>query len=402
MKEFTRGVAVFAVLLAGSIAVAVSPSQGYTQDNADTGPVVRSSLDMEFYGKIKLDAAFDSHRTNTGNFARWVETGENNASDSQFNMTANETRLGLKIFGPDVNEMKTSGLVEIDFYGGSAENSLHLRLRHAYVNLEWPEQRLSIMAGQNWDTFSPLNPTTLNYSVQEWAGNIGYRRPQIRLTKICSVNEEVDLKLEAALARTIGHDSGFDPGDTGEDAGFPSVQARASVSFELWEGRQTTVGVSGHFAQEEYDTNLAGKHVDVYSWSGNLDANMPINNWLTIKAEGFAGQNLDTYVGGIGQGIEVVGNSVTELDSFGGWCAASLGPWDNWSFNVGLSGEFITNNGLQTASLRTSNTSYWANVIYAINENASVGLEIANWHTEYEGLAQANSLRAQASFIYKF
>lgn len=399
MKERTnRRFVIFTLLLAACIV----PAQISAQDNTYTGPVVRSSLDMEFYGKIKLDAAWDSHRTDVGNYARWVGTGQNNASDSQFNMTANETRLGLKIFGPDVRSTKTSGLVEIDFYGGSAENSPHPRMRHAYMKLEWPDQRSSLIVGQTWDVFSPLNPTTLNYSVQWWAGNIGYRRPQIRFTKIYTLSENSDLKVEGALARTIGDSSGFDPGDTGEDACFPAVQARASLSFPFSQGRETTVGVSGHFAREEYDTDVLGNHADVNSWSGNLDVTMPINDWLTVKAEGFAGQNIDAYLGGIGQGIEVVGTTVTELDSYGGWCAASLGPWDNWSFNVGISGEFITNNGLVTASTRTSNTSYWANVIYAINKHASVGFELGNWHTKYLAQAEGNSLRAQASFIYKF
>ena len=116
-------------------------------------------------------------------------------------MTASETRLGLKIFGPDVNEIKTSGLVEVDFYGGGAENSPQPRIRHAYMKLEWPEQRLSLLAGQTWDVISPLNPSTLNYTVQWWGGNIGMRRPQIRVTKGLSISDDTDLTLQAALLR---------------------------------------------------------------------------------------------------------------------------------------------------------------------------------------------------------
>ena len=41
----------------------------------------------------------------------------------------------------------------------------------------------TILGGQTWDVISPLNPRSLNYSVYWWAGNIGYRRPQVRLTK---------------------------------------------------------------------------------------------------------------------------------------------------------------------------------------------------------------------------
>ncbi|MCP4375314.1 MAG: hypothetical protein GY794_03935, partial [bacterium] len=360
-----------------------------------------STLDLQLYGKIKLDAAYDSGRTNTGNFARRVNSGEKQRGDGQFNMTANETRLGLKFTGPTTKQLKTNGLVEIDFYGGGTETSPQPRLRHAYLNLEWPQQRLSVLAGQTWDVISPLNPGTLNYTVQWWGGNIGVRRPQVRVTKICSLNADTDLTLQAALLRAPGRSSGFDPGDTGEDAGFPSGQVRASVKFPLFGGKKAIFGVSGHYGQEEYDRDTSGNNIDIYSWSGNVDACVPVNSWLTVKAEAFTGQNLDAYAGGIGQGVNVVGNDVSELKSVGGWVAASLGPWGNWSCNVGANVERIVS-GVTVDGTRTSNGAVFGNVIYKFNDHASVGVEISNWHTEYQGSSDGNDVRVQSAFIYKF
>lgn len=362
---------------------------------------VWSTVNVQLYGKIKFDAAYDSARTNTGNFARWVSPGEKQRGDGQFNATANETRLGLRVTGPTTDDLKTSGLVEIDFFGVGSETSPEPRMRHAYLKLEWPKQRLSVLAGQTWDVISPLNPSTLNYTVQWWGGNIGMRRPQVRVTKGVSLGDDVDLTLQAALLRTMGHNSGFDPGDTGEDAGFPSGQVRAAVTFPLFGGKKTTIGVSGHYGQEEYDRDASGANIDVYSWSGNIDACIPINAWLTLKAEAFTGQNLDAYAGGIGQGINVVGNDVSELTSSGGWCAFSIGPWDKWSFNVGANGEIITG-GITVDGTRESNSAIFGNVIYKINDNASVGLELSDWHTEYKGDSDGNDIRVQGAFIYKF
>ena len=360
-----------------------------------------STLDVQLYGKIKLDAAYDSARTNTGNFARWVNPGEKRRGDGQFNMTANETRLGLKFTGPQTPDLETSGLVEVDFYGVGAETSPEPRMRHAYLNLEWPKQKLSVLAGQTWDVISPLNPSVLNYTVQWWGGNIGMRRPQVRVTKGLSLNDDTELTLQGALLRTMGHNSGFDPGDTGEDAGFPSGQGRAAVKFPLFGKKKATIGVSGHYGQEEYDRDAAGSNIDVYSWSGNIDANIPINDWFAIKTEAFTGQNLDTYAGGIGQGINVNGNEVSELKSGGGWFAASLGPWDKWCFNVGAGIERITG-GVTVDGTRESNGSVFGNVIYKFNDHASVGLELSNWHTEYKGQSDGNDIRVQSAFIYKF
>ncbi len=372
-----------------------------TQSSTVKGFDLWSTVDVQLYGKIKLDAAYDSGRSNTGNFARWVNPGEKQRGDGQFNMTANETRLGLKFKGPQTEDLKTSALLEMDFYGGGDETSPNPRLRHAFLNLEWPKEKLSVLAGQTWDVISPLNPGTLNYTVLWWGGNIGMRRPQIRVTKGCTLNDDTELTLQGALLRTMGHTSGFDPGDTGEDAGFPSVQGRAAVTFPLFGKKKATIGVSGHFGQEEYDTNASGDNLNLYSWSDNIDACVHVNGWLTVKAEAFTGQNLAAYAGGIGQGVNAVGTDVSEIKSSGGWFAACMKPCDKWMFNVGASGEVITG-GVTLDGTRTSNACVFGNVIYEFNKNASVGFELSNWHTEYKGAGDGNDIRAQTSFIYKF
>lgn len=186
-------------------------------------------------------------------------------------------------------------------------------MRHAYMTIDWPKEKFGIIAGQTWDVISPLNPETLNYSVDWWVGNIGYRRPQIRLTKGYTLNKDVELKLEGAIARTIGRtNSGIltaDQADTGENSGTPSLQGRVSVTLPLLGYKPATIGLSGHYAQEKYDTGPntvvpATGHKTFDSWSINIDYLQPVTAWLTIKAEVFKGENLDAYLGGIGQGSE--------------------------------------------------------------------------------------------------
>jgi hypothetical protein len=145
-------------------------------------PVV-SGLDLELYGYIKLDAAYDNARVAIGDYAKWVEPNVPAQNSHEFNLTANQTRLGLKIKGPEMKDLQTRGLVEIDFYGGGAENKPNPMMRHAYLAAYWPDLRLDVLAGQTADTISPLTMPTLNYTVGWWQGNIGYRRPQLRVTE---------------------------------------------------------------------------------------------------------------------------------------------------------------------------------------------------------------------------
>lgn len=372
----------------------------------DTGPF--SGFEIKPYGYIKWDASYDTSRIEPGNFAKWVRSEATNRDDNQFNMTANETRLGIRISSREKGTIQSSGLVEVDLFGnGAAQNKPAFQIRHAYMKLDWPEERFSIIAGQTWDVIGPLNPYTLNYSVQWWAGNIGFRRPQIRFTKSYYLNDVIDLKFEGALARTIG--VGFDedkfpniPGDAGQDAGFPGVQGRISSTFPLFGGKLTSIGFSGHWAKEELDRTATGNPDHFDSWSLNMDLTQPINKWLTVQAELFTGENLSAYVGGIGQGINTERNR--EIGSRGGWVAARISPWDKWDFNVGVSIDDVDDSDLvgMAGDRREYNRAIFGNVIYSINKSTQLGFELSQWHTEYQDQPDADSIRAQTSLIYKF
>lgn len=368
---------------------------------------VKSSLDIDIYGYIKLDASYDSARTSTGNYIKWVDSENTSRNDNEFNMTANQTRLGMRIKGPQDDDLLTSGFVEIDFYGnGLGENKSGILLRHAYMKLDWPEDKFSIIAGQTSDVISPLVPPTLNYSVGWWAGNIGYRRPQIRFTKGIALNDKTELKLEGAVARTIGRTSMLAEPDSesGEDAGFPSLQARASITTPLLNKLPTTLGVSGHWGKEEYDIATDGINKKFDSWSLNMDLHQPINDGLAIEAEGFVGENLDQYLGGIGQGVNTVTSKnrfYREIGSQGGWIAASITPKGKWKYNLGTSIEDVERGDLNAGD-RQQNRSVFGNATYSINKNTSIGFELSQWHTERMGEKDADDVRAQTSFIYKF
>jgi hypothetical protein len=118
-------------------------------EGAQAPKPIMSNLDIQLYGYLKLDAAYDTSRTDDGNFARWVESEEFNDDDDQFNMTANQSRVGIKIAGVGDDEIKTSGLAEVDFYGldfdYGRQNEGYLMMRHAYMRLDWLDDDFSIV-----------------------------------------------------------------------------------------------------------------------------------------------------------------------------------------------------------------------------------------------------------------
>ena len=175
-----------------------------------------SRLDVGVHGYFKLDASYDSSRTAPGEFVKWVEPRAPGEGEGHFSGTTNQTRLNLEVKGPDEGRVRAGGLVEIDFFG-EVESS-DPRIRHAFIEITWPAADVELLVGQTSDVISPLAPSTLNYTVAWWAGNIGFRRPQIRLTKTFELPGAVEgslrrtsIQLEGALTHNIyGHQGRID------------------------------------------------------------------------------------------------------------------------------------------------------------------------------------------------
>lgn len=367
--------------------------------STETKPGITSKFNVDLYGFFKFDAAYDTARTSLGNYARWVDSEMTNSNDDQFNATANQTRFGLKFDGPDLGDLDTSAQVEIDFYGGGAENKANPMMRHAFLQLDWPDSDLSLLAGQTTDIISPLVPSTLNYSVGWWVGNIGYRRPQLRLSKNFDLDNDSSFLFQGGVSRTIGDEWGFHPGDTGEDAGFPTLQGRLAYSLPLLTGKPSTIGVSGHWGQEEYDSNNAGNGNDIDTWSVNVDLTLPLLEKIVLQGEWFLGENLDAYLGGIAQGVNRT--LVSGIETTGGWAALSTGPFDRWTFILGGAIDDPKDNDLNAGD-RSQNYSIFGNTVYSINQAVQLGFEISYWDTEYKLQDDGDSVRLQTSLIYKF
>jgi len=353
-------------LIVAFLSPAVALSQAATE--VDPATDKEEGVRWELYGRLKADASLDSALVDPGNFARWVESPELVESHSHFNMTVRETRLGLHVHAPPGGP-EISGHVEIDFYGGGAENRNVVMLRHAHIDVAW-DSGWSLIAGQYSDVISPLAPTTVNYSVAWWVGNIGYRRPQFRATKRFGSGTS-GLVLAGAVSRTIGDDFVREPGDSGADSGRPAVQGRAAWEWRSG-GRRAGLGISGHQGR-----------------------------WL-FKGEAWTGSNLDDYLGGIGQGINLAAR--TDIHASGGWAAIEFRPSGSLLLSAGGGIDDPDDEDLILAAtlVRTLNRVLWLNTIIDLGRGLSTGLEISHWHTEHGDQRPGDAVRGQAALIFSF
>ncbi|MBT3747477.1 MAG: hypothetical protein HOK84_09415 [Bacteroidetes bacterium] len=145
---------------------------------------------IKFSGFVKNDAFLDSRQTvaaREGHFLLWPskelldEKGEDINAKSNFNMLAIQSRMKAAISGPDAFGAKTSGVIEADFFAQANDNVNLLRMRHAFIKLNWTH--LELLAGQYWNPLFVTDcfPGTVSFNtgtpLQSFA-----RNPQIRLS----------------------------------------------------------------------------------------------------------------------------------------------------------------------------------------------------------------------------
>jgi len=350
---------------------------------------------VKLYGFVKLDSSFDSSRTDNPDAPKYVQSGTVGNEAWQYAMTAMNSRIGLKYYGPKVANADTFADVEIDFYDGNSDNSQKPRMRQAYFKLIYP--RWEVLAGQTWDIFGPLGPNTLNTNGYLWyGGNIGFRRPQVRLTNKFDLNEDEKVVTQLSASRDIGISDSL--GNTGENAGYPMFQGRAAYTFPVLETK-STIGVAGVYGGETYNRNTTGTSYDVPQWGLGLDFTSKINAWLSLKGEFFYGSNLDGLLAGIGQGI----NTIKEegIGTKGGWVQLTCKPWEKCAFNTGYGIENLDKSDLNTGN-RQRNQVIFANAMYTIIKDVKFGAEYTYFRTDYIDEAKGDDNRITTSLIYTF
>jgi hypothetical protein len=126
---------------------------------------------------------------------------------------------------------------------------------------------------------------------------------------------------------------------------------------------------------------------------------MPVASAVTLKGEWYDGDNMDAFLGGIGQGVK--SSNFHGIHSQGGWAAVEVEAGKGWSLTGGGGIDDPRKADLPSSG-RDLNECLFANAIYAVTKNAKVGLELARWRTEYATGTVADDTRAQFSVIYEF
>ena len=114
----------------------------------------KKDFSYKFYGQIRTDLYYNSRaneETVDGLFYMYPKDKVRDEDGNDLNGTPSSnfytlySRLGVDVAGPKLGTAKTSAKIEADFRGTGTSYSV-VRLRHAYLNLDWGKSALLLLS----------------------------------------------------------------------------------------------------------------------------------------------------------------------------------------------------------------------------------------------------------------
>lgn len=367
-------------------------------------PLVKaaSGVQIKPYGYVKFDAAYDTARTAWGDAAFFVYPKSYVGGDKkELSFGTRESRLGAQILTPEQDGVKVTGRIEGDLYEDVAtENKYSPRLRLAYIDAAWGDG-WSVRAGQDWDTYVSVLPRVNDAAILGYTGNPYSRHPQVRLTKVTKLSDST--QLTAKLAAQSGRNTGNIDGDNQSDenaAAVPNFHASAALQTKLLTDKYSTFSLSGAYGREKVHHAATVEHPGVYdSELIHGSAFLPITRKFSAQGVLWAGENLDNYLAGIGQGINAAEG--TEVAAHGGWAQGIYDFTGKLSAGAGY-GFDDPDDGDLSGDARTLNDRFFANIYYRLTDHATLSAEYSYFTTSYATSGDVTDNRFQLGAQYNF
>jgi hypothetical protein len=356
---------------------------------------------LSIYGFARLDVLLNDSRMSSLDDPSYVMNEPAGGQlESELTMTPRLSRVGLSIDRWEIKDDRIfgEGKVEIDFAGGGGANAIRLRHAYASVSAMRRERGLELLAGQTWDLASPLFPSAQNDTQLRYAGNLGDRRPQLRL----AIHPSSKLQLAVAAAAPAVLDGGDIPADVDGDGRVDSMASGRPMLQWLFEvhspiGRRDQVarlGISGHAARAELADGTTHPSTSVAT-----HFYLPLGRQVIVLGEGYFGTNLAEIGGGIGQGINMMTRE--GVRSLGGWLELALLPTERHMLSVGTSVDIARAEDLEPGD-RERNGTIYSVLRYKPRPALQLGLEHLYWKTEYKGMSRGVANRMNMHFSVFF
>ncbi len=306
-----------------------------------SGQAVATDKTISFSGYVKTDLYFDTRNTASARDGQFMlfplnvvrdSEGKDINSNPQFNIISIQTRLRTSITGPDAFGAKSSGFIETAFFGSAEGNINTLRMRHAFLKLDWDKTEL--LVGQTWHPLFVAQSFPGTVSLSTGAPFQAFsRNPQVRLTHSMG-------SLSAILA-AMSHRDGSGPGGTQalRNAVVPNLHAQIQGSAGSILG-----GAGIDFKRIDIDPQ---QYDPVNSIAGFGYLNIPVGP-ITSKSYFIYGENLMDHMLLGGVALHSDGKTLVPYRTVSAWhdlTTGFMGNPENTRFELGLYTGFSRNLG---------------------------------------------------------
>lgn len=359
-------------------------------------------LVIDPYGYVRFETFYDDAQVVQGDWLLLAPADGSAAADEAiFSITARHTRFGVNL-GRAAAEDGPLVLanVEVDFAGGfpnssTAQRQPILRLRHAWFAVQQGDWEL--LMGQTWAPHSAPFPNTAVFTAGAAMGNLWMRLPQIRLSYM-----KQNFSASAAVARPLAANQKYNA-FANSDLDFIGDGERSGLPWFLghvrYKAGPVVVAGFGHYGMEDV-ADTSGLQHDVGSWAGGGSVTFT-QGPLRVRGKGWTGENLNTFFGGVIQGIVVGASDVTPVASFGGWADATWKFSETVATTVGFGMDDPDEADLG-AGARTDNTWLWANLELKPWPDTRFLCEVDHVTTGYVGGTEGSVLRLMVMGQYFF
>jgi len=409
---------------------APAPAPAPAPEPAKAEPKKDEGFKITPYGFVHTAMLFSSETFAVKDFSAQVSKTNSGGS---FNVSARQSRFGLRIGGKDtvLTQADLAGVIEADFYGGipvnTASSAYHagpLRLRLATVTASWKTSygTWALLAGQDYGLVNPLVADSVAYAANQpftQSGNFTRRSPQFRatyagafdivgVTVIAAVLSPADFTRDDAATPTDPNPFEADFG-AGNRSRQPDVEARVALSVKPTKAVNATIGVAGHTNERRYvidDTTAANagakEDIRVNALGADLEVNVP---YLTVKAEYTTLDGLDdTYAGLVGQPITGAVGAIARVSTYGVWGQAVVKPLPVLWLTAGYGVEKVKDKdeALIGDGDRVENRSLQLGLIANAGKNLRFGVEWAKTWSKYGDGVEKDAMQTIVATQLKF
>ena len=340
MKLFTRlsciAIAMFPALTYVNGQTAATTEQ--TNPPAESQVSLGENVKMKIGGFARADFFYDTHKNvelldgllDMYPLNKSLDANGKDINDvSLLRMSAAASRLNTKFTGPDFLNAKTSSLIEFDFTG---VNGIGLRLRHAWVKLNWEKSEL--LFGRFWHPMFILDafPTVLALSTG---------------APFCVFNRAEQLRFTYNLGQIS-----FMAAAAGQmDYGFSNEYSAASGATSYLHNQiMPDITVNAQFKNDNIIFGASANYKVNQPRLYTQDASTPANKYKTDeKIASLSAQAYAQYKTGLLKikGSALYGENMMELLMMGGYAVKSVEP-----------------KTFKETYSTVKNLNYWCNIVY--------------------------------------